>query len=385
MQAAAKPVQAQVGRRNITRSIDSDPLILSPVGGSTGYASKQQRGTAVGVHTAHAAVRPKRWPWRWGMIQWSCPSTLRIGGSALTFRFEFSGKGRLGSGRTTIALPAQADTAQEVSIQTSGGGQIRDEAEFLLIGKGFGSAGDAIESGIRWRDYLQKALAYRRVAADFGDREETEDGLANLIERDGDRWADDSFGVQVFECEPWPRFGRVLPGSVFTTPSEEQLLEAIGLAVERDARMSRTERLAFDIYSASFRESAADARLVTLMMAVETLLDRQSRSDAAIGHVDKLIAFTQQSDLPPGEIESLLSGLKDFRKESISSAGRRAAKALGRRYYMRESPAGFFTACYKIRSKLVHGAIPRPSQNEVSARAEALRHFVGDLLTRDMH
>ncbi|MGH3004423.1 MAG: hypothetical protein ACRDOS_00665 [Gaiellaceae bacterium] len=47
--------------------------------------------------------------------------------------------------------------------------------------------------------------------------------------------------------------------------------------------MTEQQQLAFDLYSASFSEESADARFL-LMMAVETLLEPQKRSEAVAAH-----------------------------------------------------------------------------------------------------
>src|SRR6266568_6474344 len=60
---------------------------------------------------------------------------------------------------------------------------------------------------------------------------------------------------------------------------------------------------------------------------------------------------------------------------------RRLAKALGTTRYGGETPSQFFTDCYELRSRLVHGGRPRPARDEVARRAANLEVFVGDLLS----
>ncbi|WP_438294182.1 hypothetical protein [Streptomyces sp. HUAS TT7] len=141
------------------------------------------------------------------------------------------------------------------------------------------------------------------------------------------------------------------------------------------------ERLAFDLYSASFFQPSADSRLLMLTMAIETLLDLQPRSDAAKAHVTALIEATEANvDLTRSERESLRGSLKWLRDESIGQAGRRLARTLEPRTYLDKSPAAFFTRCYEMRSALTHGYVPRPSHRDVGLLAASLELFVGDLL-----
>jgi hypothetical protein len=78
---------------------------------------------------------------------------------------------------------------------------------------------------------------------------------------------------------------------------------------------------------------------------------------------------------------ALLSWLMD---ESTSQAGRRLAARLDGRIYMDQTPEKFFTSCYELRSKLVHGHHPRPDVADVNARCAPLEIFVSDLLAGEL-
>jgi hypothetical protein len=297
-------------------------------------------------------------------------------------RFRLGDTARIGSDARELSLPTPFGSPEDVIIRPADSAVIRDAAELLLIGKWYASEAAAREAGIGWSDVTRRAFASCWIGADFGDREPAEVGRTHVVEHGGERWIDDSnFGVQVFECEPWPRFARALSGSVITGPPEERVIEAITTATEHDASMSEHERLAYALYSASFSERSADARFMTLMMAVETLLDQPLRSQPVIDHVDALIQQTRDADLPPDQIASLLGGLVYLRRESIRQAGKNLARRLPRRFYMSKSPPAFFSDCWGIRNDLAHGAVSRPSLTEVATHADQLRHFVGDLLS----
>jgi hypothetical protein len=87
------------------------------------------------------------------------------------------------------------------------------------------------------------------------------------------------------------------------------------------------------------------------------------------------------SALQRREIDSLVGALRKLREESITNAGRRFAATLGDRRYMEEEPAQFFSRTYDLRSRLVHGGVPRPTFGEVNQRVGHLELFVGDLLS----
>ena len=117
------------------------------------------------------------------------------------------------------------------------------------------------------------------------------------------------------------------------------------------------------------------------MMAVEVLLRPQPRSPAVRSHVEMLITSTTATDLDPTEKRSLLTSLGYLRHESFNQAGRRLAQTLGDRRYADKAPGTFFSHCYGVRSRLVHGQSPRPTGQEVDTLAAQLERFVGDLLS----
>ena len=146
----------------------------------------------------------------------------------------------------------------------------------------------------------------------------------------------------------------------------------------------RTEKetLALDLFNASFFQQTVDSRFVVLVMAIEALLDPRPRSAAAVTEVESMMKATLESQsLTPDEKKSLLGSLKWLKSESINQAGRRvAADRLGARRctWTRKSPT-FFSYCYSIRSRLVHGENPLPTQEEVGSAVGQLEVFVSDL------
>jgi hypothetical protein len=48
------------------------------------------------------------------------------------------------------------------------------------------------------------------------------------------------------------------------------------------------------------------------------------------------------------------------------------------------TPKKFFTECYEMRSRLVHGRLPRPDHMEIGKVAASLELFVGHLLSSSL-
>jgi hypothetical protein len=295
-------------------------------------------------------------------------------------RFRLPDSVRLGGEEVTWALAPGVWMRSLVEDQP-----IKEASALAVRGEGAGSAEEATYLGERWRDALETAFARLGVGADFGER-----GPRSYLSEAGMRLYENQFGaprvlndepgLSVFTMHPPPRFVR---GSATATKSldEANTKAAITVAFASGPHHTPAQRLAFDLYSASFFQPAADARLLMLMMAIETMLDLQDRDEATSAHVRELISLTQGAALPDSERQSLLGSLRWMLQESISQSGRRLAASLTGRAYMNQAPQKFFTTCYKLRSRLVHGATPRPDFDSVNIAATYLEQFVGDLLS----
>jgi hypothetical protein len=118
------------------------------------------------------------------------------------------------------------------------------------------------------------------------------------------------------------------------------------------------------------------------MMALETLLEPAPRSDESKHHINELINITKGSTkLSEKDKSSLTQSLEGLYKESIGKTGRKLAQRLKGNKYMDRNPKNFFSYCYELRSKLVHGSVPRPERNDVDIAAAHLESFVADLLS----
>jgi hypothetical protein len=180
----------------------------------------------------------------------------------------------------------------------------------------------------------------------------TEAGLQMFSQQAGGRRVlHDAHGSMVYECDPEPLFARIGASAVVGKPAG-RLLELVRAASELELAWGAREQLAFDLYSASFSEENADARFLMLMMALETLIEQQPRSEIAVAHLKALIEQTRASDLPAHEVASLSSSLEELaRRESVGRAGRRLADTLGdTEYRPGEPPAEFFRQCYDLRT-----------------------------------
>jgi hypothetical protein len=182
-----------------------------------------------------------------------------------------------------------------------------------------------------------------------------------------------------FALHPRKMFASV-SGQATLGVSGDKVMESIRSAREHRATMTSAERVAYDMYSASFSQPSADARFLLLMVALETLIPRLERDAAGQSHIQRMIEATQSSGLPEPEVLALTGSLRSLRYRSIGQAGRALVRSVEPRLYMALTPVKFFTKCYDLRSALVHGSDPLPTRSEIDLHWANLTLLVSDLI-----
>jgi hypothetical protein len=272
-----------------------------------------------------------------------------------------------------------------VSLRSAEDGKTIEEAKTLVLRQAGWATEDAAEAaGRALVDPLTRALSALAMGADLGERGPkgrfTDEGLKWVEAQHNRRILNDFPGLTVFETDPSPLFVSQRPTYV-RYPEEGSFQRLFRRALEYDEPLSDQERIAFQLFSTSFFETSADTRLLTLMMALEALLELAPRPAASLTHVEHLIALTSSADeLTDAERASILGSLSWLRTESIGQGGRRLASRLEPRTYDGREPSKFFSYCYELRSALAHGKTSLPTREEVDRAAASLERFVGHLL-----
>jgi len=276
----------------------------------------------------------------------------------------------------------QPDSCKQVKLVALDATSLAEARRIALRGEGYSTEAEAISAGQEWRARLMKAFIPLPVGAEFGDRAThgsfTEDGLTAYAP--GQRALNDVHGLMVFVCEPAPIFLSMgSPAWTISSP-HERLVAAMASAIDIGG-LSETRQVSYDLWAASFGQESAEARFALLMIALEAMIDPDPRSEACRQHVDFLIRATKDSGLPKSEIASMIGVLNWLRNESIGQAGKKLARTLEPKQYNGMAPAAFFSRCYAIRSRLVHGLLPLPTFEEIGIWASPLQELVADLLS----
>lgn len=257
----------------------------------------------------------------------------------------------------------------------------------VLVGGEFGSEQEAIDQGNIWLSRFRRFLIATRTGVDFGERAATgaftDLGLAALEAEHGGRTLNDVHGLSVYASDPQPRFARS-SATARRSAGPDALVEAVKVAWDGPpGPLPDRVRIAYDLAAASM-STADEARLLLLMMALETLLVIPQRAEPTLSFVESLIDQVRMSPLGNDDKQSLLGAMQWLRLESIGRSGKNYVARLEPKTYDGRAPKAFFNRCYEMRSQLVHGALPRPARELVDPLASNLEVMVNDLLRTEV-
>lgn len=292
---------------------------------------------------------------------------------------------------------ALAASESELSISPTGhdrhvllrgeeGQPLSKARRLVLTARGWPTEDAAQAEGSRYADALALACVGSRLGCEARPRRRggshfTPYGLEFASRQAGRRVLDDTHGLMSFESDPEPRFASMQATFVLGVSSAKFSANLTRL-IELSPQLSEPERLAVDLFGASFFEGAPDTRLIILVMAVEALLRPLARSSRARQIVATWEQSLRASDLTDVERNSMMGALRHLRNESIGSAGRRLTKErLAGRQYGDVPATRFFDHCYELRSRLVHSDQDRPTAEQVGPAAANLELLVSDLIT----
>lgn len=259
---------------------------------------------------------------------------------------------------------------------------LSEASSVVLRGSGYTSEDEAMAAGKTWRARLMKSFSALQIGADFGDRAPQGGFMPSALHAaaaQGVRALNDVHGLMVFECEPSPIFLKLGSITGIVSSPHQRLVDAMNDAIQNGG-LTEERQVTYDLFAASFTQPSADARFALLMMALESMIEPMPRPSESRRHVESLIEATKGSGLLQSEVNSITGTLSWLLNESIGQAGRSLAKTLEPRKYNDEAPAIFFTHCYEMRSRLMHGHHPLPTRNEIGLWAANLQVFVADLL-----
>lgn len=261
---------------------------------------------------------------------------------------------------------------------------VNDANELAMRGEGYATEAQAAAEGKRWVGALVLGMISEFVGVDFGERSPRGRMFPAFLElvsaaTPGARAYNDIPGLQVLSQSPQPVFFRGQATGI-AGKSGDNIAAHVRKAFSQHAEPDERSLLACEMYAASRFMPSEDSRFLMLMIAVEALIEAGTRSAAQVEAIDGLVEHLASLSLSEEERRALTQTIAGLKSESINSAGKRLAVALGDRKYAGKSPKGFFRDCYEARSALVHGNLGRPGAETIRGLIGPLERFVRDLV-----
>jgi hypothetical protein len=290
---------------------------------------------------------------------------------------------RINSEESQLVLH-KLNTGQEIVLKSGlAKTPIKDCARALVSAQGFATEEEARKAAqATKRALLYWAVKYRH-GLDLGDRPPTsiatKAGLEMLEKEHGCPFRNDRHGIDVYEHRDGLKFvysemnaiAQKHPGNLLCTFSEE---------LRSARRITDKQALACEIYCSSWFDVGYKSRFITLVTAIEALIDQELHSDPVQTFVTESIKLMEASQIGDPVRASLRGSLDKMRRESITQAGRRlASELLPGQLFDGQSASGVFGKLYGLRSELVHDGAPGKDE-EIRLAANTAEEFTAKLL-----
>jgi len=299
-------------------------------------------------------------------------------------RFNFPEAYRINSDADKIEL-LKLPSGEHIRLVSGNiGTPIKNHNRAAILGGPFASGEQARTAAEKSKLALLYWAIDQRLGIDFGDGKQrsgpTKAGLAMLQKQHGCPVRNDIHGIDVYEHVNKLQFVNFnaketvgkYPPNLMSTFQREYL---------NSRQLTEKQLLASEIYASSFFDVSARSRFITLVTAIEALLEPLKRSDEVQALVTELEATTQRSMIDEPTKASIIGSLGWVRYQSIGQAGRTLARRLlPDEFFDGQSSVDFFTRCYDLRSQILHrGTIPEESV-DIGQLANVMETFVAHLL-----
>jgi hypothetical protein len=299
-------------------------------------------------------------------------------------RFNFSGVYHINSEADKIKLLDLSPGEHITLVSGSSGAPISKQNKVAVIGKSFTSKSQAKAAAEKCKRALLYWAIEQRVGVDFGGGKQrshiTEAGLKHFEKQLGCPVRQDIHGIDIYEhieklkfvdFDVKPKVGK----------NPKKLIDTFKSEYMKSRHFTEKQLLASEIYASSFFDVSARSRFITLVTAVEALLEQPRRSDDVEALVEEFKDKVRQSTVDENTKASIIAGLDDLKKQSIGQAGR----ALSRRLlpdelFDKESSDAFFTSCYNWRSQILHAGKIADEAVDMWHLANVMEEFVNKLL-----
>lgn len=309
--------------------------------------------------------------------------------ATVPFRFRLRLAARQ-PGKLAFAKPevqVQVSDTLTLEVAARNAATLDEATNFHIDGTGFASANEAAlaAEALRVRLRLLNAILGLGLNLPVGDKvtsQVSEDIKNKLKSEQGATVIDSVWGAIVFPDDGY-HFEYVLSGNIVVRPSDPSyVLEGLKTLWGLDISLDQQSEDALQILCLATQETSDKAAFLTGYLALEQLIERSTRSDAARAVLkrfqEELIALAADGAHPlkPEETTSLVGVLGALTEESFPSALSRLGKQIAQPTEICGLPVPkFLSACIDARNKIAHHAEPETAV-PLASLSKALREFV---------
>lgn len=271
-------------------------------------------------------------------------------------------------------------------LVTHGGGKISNETCFVLISDGYKDAGSAHKHGSIVKDSLLCYAVKNRIGMDLG-KDIASTILSDYVKQkifqeQGIRIMDDVHGISVCQ-EDYPTSCICIKGLGLVNPCDtDYFTTELNHIADISRIVTAQVKLAMELLTFSFFEKPERSRFLTLVLAVEALLQPEQRPENVQLLVKSLIEQTKNSDVSDDDKKSIIGSLKWLYKDSISKSLNKMANHLLDSAYGGKSASKFISKCYAASSELVHNGEVNGKKHNIHFLVANLELYVTNMVTK---
>lgn len=299
-------------------------------------------------------------------------------------RFNFRGGDTINHEAEEVLL-LQDEAGRRLRLKSGQSGvPIKEKSRAALIGGLYQSEQEAREAAMRAKRALLVWAVSQRFGVDLGDGKLrgglTVYGLEMLEKQFGKPVRNDVHGIDVYPRQEGLLFAATdLKAALAKDPTA--FVETVASQFLEPLPLTDKQTVSAELFCSSFFDVPLRSRLITLVSAVEALLEPPERSLAVVAVVELLEKTVRDSELDDGNKMAMLGSLQGLRRDSIGQAGRSLCESLlpGKEYLGRTA-SRFFSLCYDLRSQILHDGRLQDAAIDLLEVVNACQGFVADLL-----
>ncbi len=303
----------------------------------------------------------------------------------LRFRFNISHKGMItGDDKEyEFALP----NGHPAKLHCIDAEKFGESTRFALTSGSYQSEEEALDYAQQIKESTLCFGAKHRMGIDAG-KDKASGGFTSfmkekILSENGLRVIDDVHGVTAYSEDIPTSCVTVSATELLRPRGREFFADEICTILSEPRCVNSKTKLSMELLTASFFETSPRSRFLTLVLAAESVLDPNNRSESASSLVDHLRGITKCADIPDDERLSILGSLNWLKKDSISQSLRKmAAEHLPDHKYDGLPSESFIKKCYEARSYLVHTGEADERKYNIGGLAANLEVYMRDMLVK---